>query len=136
MLYGRGGRRDLALYLQSCASSVFQADIHPAAQIGRGVVPDYAAGLVIGAMVVVEDDMTLRHEVTLGRARKMAGGRHPKICRGAMIGAGAKILGNIEIGASAKVGANAVVLKNVAAARHYCRYAGAAYQQCRCRVKG
>jgi len=109
----QAGRRDFALYLQSRSSSVFQTDIHPAAQIGRGVILDHATGLVIGATAVVEDNVTLLHEVTLGGTSKTGGDRHPKIRPNVLIGAGAKILGNIEVGEGAKLAANAVILQNV-----------------------
>ena len=109
------GRRDLALYLQSRISEVFQCDIHPAARIGRGVFLDHATGLVVGSTAVVEDDVSILHAVTLGGTGKQRGDRHPKIRRGVMIGAGAKILGNIEVGACARVAAGSVVLRPVPA---------------------
>src|SRR5262245_33730428 len=89
-------RRDFALYLQSRASAVFQCDIHPNSRIGRGIFVDHATGLVIGETAVVEDDVSMLHGVTLGGTGKEAGDRHPKIRYGVLIGAGAKILGNIE----------------------------------------
>jgi serine O-acetyltransferase len=107
--------RDFALYLQSRSSDVFQTDIHPAAPFGRGIFLDHATGLVVGATAVIEDDVSILQNVTLGGTGKEAGDRHPKIRRGAMIGAGAKILGNIEIGACARVAAGSVVLRPVAA---------------------
>ncbi|ACA16859.1 serine O-acetyltransferase [Methylobacterium sp. 4-46] len=107
------GRRDLALYLQSRSSEVFQTDIHPAAQIGRGVFLDHATGLVVGSTAVIEDDVSILHAVTLGGTGKHGGDRHPKIRHGVMIGAGAKILGNIEVGACARVAAGSVVLHPV-----------------------
>lgn len=109
----RNGERDFALYLQSRSSDVFQTDIHPAAQIGRGVFLDHATGLVVGETAVVEDDVSLLQNVTLGGTGKVSGDRHPKIRKGVIIGAGAKILGNIEIGPHAKVAAGAVVLAPV-----------------------
>ncbi|MCE4224813.1 serine O-acetyltransferase [Methylobacterium sp. C25] len=111
--YWNQGRRDLALYLQSRSSEVFQTDIHPAARIGRGVFFDHATGIVIGSTAVVEDDVSILHAVTLGGTGKQGGDRHPKIRRGVMIGAGAKILGNIEVGACARVAAGSVVLRPV-----------------------
>ncbi|GEP01338.1 serine O-acetyltransferase [Methylobacterium haplocladii] len=111
--YWNQGRRDLALYLQSRSSEVFQTDIHPAARIGRGVFLDHATGLVVGSTAVVEDDVSILHAVTLGGTGKQGGDRHPKIRRGVMIGAGAKILGNIEVGACARVAAGSVVLRPV-----------------------
>jgi serine O-acetyltransferase len=107
------GRRDLALYLQSRASEVFQTDIHPAAQIGRGIFLDHATGLVVGSTAVIEDEVSMLHDVTLGGTGKHGGDRHPKIRHGVMIGAGAKILGNIEVGACARVAAGSVVLQAV-----------------------
>jgi serine O-acetyltransferase len=107
------GRRDFALYLQSRASAVLQCDIHPAAQIGRGIFLDHATGLVVGETAVVEDDVSLLHDVTLGGTGKEHEDRHPKIRYGVMIGAGAKILGNIEVGHCARIAAGSVVVKPV-----------------------
>ena len=107
------GRKDFALYLQSRASAVFQCDIHPNARIGRGIFVDHATGLVIGETAVVEDDVSMLHGVTLGGTGKEAGDRHPKIGYGVLIGAGAKILGNIEIGHCARIASGSVVLKPV-----------------------
>ncbi len=107
------GRRDFALYLQSRSSAVFQCDIHPAARIGRGIFLDHATGLVVGETAVIEDDVSMLHDVTLGGSGKEAGDRHPKIRYGVMIGAGAKILGNIEVGHCARIAAGSVVLKPV-----------------------
>jgi serine O-acetyltransferase len=107
--------RDFALYLQSRSSEVFQTDIHPAAKIGRGIFLDHATGLVVGATAVIEDDVSLLQNVTLGGTGKEAGDRHPKVHRGAMIGAGAKVLGNIEVGEYARVAAGSVVLRPVPA---------------------
>ena len=107
--------RDFALYLQSRSSDVFQTDIHPAARFGQGIFLDHATGLVVGATAVVEDGVSILQNVTLGGTGKEAGDRHPKVRRGAMIGAGAKILGNIEIGTCARVAAGSVVLRPVAA---------------------
>src|SRR5947208_5133576 len=107
------GRRDLAYYLQSRSSSVFQTDIHPAAPIGRGIFLDHATGLVVGETAVIEDDVSILHDVTLGGTGKDGSDRHPKIRRGVMLGAGAKIIGNIEIGHCARVAAGSVVLKPV-----------------------
>ena len=111
-LWGRG-RRDLAYYLQSRSSSVFQTDIHPAATIGRGTFLDHATGLVVGETAVVEDNVSILHGVTLGGTGKQDGDRHPKIRYGVMIGAGAKIMGNIEVGPCARIGAGSVVLSSV-----------------------
>lgn len=106
-------RKPLALYLQSRISEVFAVDIHPGARIGKGILFDHATSVVIGETAVVDDDFSMLHEVTLGGTGKVGGDRHPKIRRGVMIGAGAKILGNIVIGEGAKVGAGSVVLEDV-----------------------
>jgi serine O-acetyltransferase len=107
------GRKDFAYYLQSRASAVFQCDIHPNARIGKGIFLDHATGLVIGETAVVEDDVSMLHDVTLGGTGKEAGDRHPKIRCGVLIGTGAKILGNIEIGHCARIAAGSVVLQSV-----------------------
>lgn len=107
------GRRPLALFLQSRISEVFAVDIHPAARIGKGIMFDHATSVVIGATAVVEDDFSMLHEVTLGGTGKADGDRHPKIGRGVMIGAGAKVLGNIRVGEGAKIGSGSVVLSDV-----------------------
>jgi serine O-acetyltransferase len=107
------GRRDFALYLQSRSSSVFQCDIHPAAQIGRGIFLDHATGLVVGETAVIGDDVSMLHDVTLGGTGKEHEDRHPKIRYGVLIGAGAKILGNIEVGHCARIAAGSVVIKPV-----------------------
>jgi serine O-acetyltransferase len=106
-------RQDFALYLQSRSSEVFQTDIHPAASIGRGVFLDHATGLVVGSTAVIEDNVSILQGVTLGGTGKETGDRHPKIRHGVMIGAGASILGNIEIGHCARIAAGSVVLKPV-----------------------
>jgi serine O-acetyltransferase len=107
------GRKDFALYLQSRSSAVFQFDINPAAKIGRGIFLDHATGLVVGETAVIEDDVSILHNVTLGGTGKENEDRHPKIRRGVMIGAGAKILGNIEVGHCARIAAGSVVIKPV-----------------------
>lgn len=107
------GRKDFALYLQSRSSEVFQTDVHPAARIGKGIFLDHATGLVVGSTAVIEDDVSLLQDVTLGGTGKERGDRHPKIRRGVLIGAGAKILGNIEVGRCARVAAGSVVLTAV-----------------------
>jgi serine O-acetyltransferase len=107
------GRRDFALYLQSRSSAVLQCDINSAARIGRGIFLDHATGLVVGETAVIEDDVSILHDVTLGGTGKENEDRHPKIRRGVMIGAGAKILGNIEIGHCARIAAGSVVIKPV-----------------------
>ncbi|MGA3303140.1 MAG: serine O-acetyltransferase [Methylovirgula sp.] len=107
------GRSDFALYLQSRSSEVFQTDIHPAAELGKGLFLDHATGLVIGSTAVVEDDVSMLQDVTLGGTGKERGDRHPKIRRGVLIGAGAKVLGNIEVGRCARIAAGSVVLQDV-----------------------
>ncbi|TVP80641.1 MAG: serine O-acetyltransferase [Puniceicoccaceae bacterium] len=107
------GRTELALYLQSLISETFSVDIHPAAQIGCGILLDHATGFVAGETAVIESDVSILHEVTLGGTGKDRGDRHPKVRSGVLLGAGAKILGNVEIGEGAKVGAGSVVLKDV-----------------------
>ena len=107
------GRKDFALYLQSRASVVFQCDINPAARIGRGIFLDHATGLVVGETAVIDDDVSILHDVTLGGTGKEHEDRHPKIRRGVMIGAGAKILGNIEVGHCARIAAGSVVINSV-----------------------
>jgi len=107
------GRKDFALYLQSRSSSVFQTDINPAARLGKGLFLDHATGVVVGATAVIEDDVSILQGVTLGGTGKEKGDRHPKIRRGVLIGAGAKVLGNIEVGHHARIAAGSVVLKPV-----------------------
>jgi serine O-acetyltransferase len=109
----RRDRQDFALYLQSRSSEVFQTDIHPGARIGRGIFLDHATGLVVGSTAVIEDNVSMLQNVTLGGTGKERGDRHPKIRHGVLIGAGAKILGNIEVGHCARVAAGSVVLKPV-----------------------
>jgi serine O-acetyltransferase len=107
------GRRWLALYLQSVTSESFAVDIHPAARIGCGILLDHATSFVVGETAIIEDDVSILHEVTLGGTGKATGERHPIIRTGVLLGAGAKILGRVEVGAGAKVGAGSVVLNDV-----------------------
>ncbi len=107
-------RTALALFLQSRISEVFAVDIHPGARIGRGIMFDHATSVVIGENAVIEDDFSMLHEVTLGGTGKAGGDRNPNVGRGVMIGAGAKVLGNIRVGEGAKIGAGSVVLSDVA----------------------
>ena len=109
----KAGRRDFALLLQSRASAEFGVDINPGARIGKGIFLDHATSLVVGETVVIDDDVSILQGVTLGGTGKETGDRHPKIRRGVLIGAGAKILGNIEIGRCARVAAGSVVLQPV-----------------------
>ena len=106
-------RDTLAFYLQSRMSEVFQVDIHPAAKIGKGIFFDHGTGIVIGETATVGDDVSMLHGVTLGGTGAERGDRHPKIGKGVLLGAGAKVLGNITIGDYAKVASGSVVLKNV-----------------------
>jgi len=109
----KNGRKTMAYFIQNRMSEVFAVDIHPAAVIGKGILLDHATSLVIGETAVVEDNVSLLHEVTLGGTGKETGDRHPKVRKSVLIGAGAKILGNVEIGEGSKVGAGSVVLDDV-----------------------
>jgi serine O-acetyltransferase len=108
-----GGRRDLAMFIQMRVSQLFSMDINPAARIGRGLMIDHAHAMVIGETAVVGDDVSLLHSVTLGGTGKEGGDRHPKIGDGVLIGAGAKVLGNIRVGNCSRIAAGSVVLKEV-----------------------
>lgn len=107
-------RRDLAYYFSSLVSEVFAVDIHPAARIGCGIMLDHATSFVVGETAIIEDNVSILHEVTLGGTGKQTGDRHPVVRSGVLLGAGAKILGRVEIGEGAKVGAGSVVLTDVA----------------------
>lgn len=109
----KSGRKTLAQFLQSRISELFAVDIHPASRIGQGIFIDHATGIVIGETAVVEDDVSMLHGVTLGGTGKETGDRHPKIRRGVLLSAGAKVLGNIEVGEYSRVGAGSLVLKPV-----------------------
>jgi serine O-acetyltransferase len=113
----QAGRKDFAYYLQSRSSMISSLDIHPAAVIGRGIMIDHGHDIVIGETTVIEDNVSLMQGVTLGGTGKETGDRHPKIRHGVLIGAGAKILGNIEIGHCSRVAACSVVLHDVPANR-------------------
>ena len=108
-------RHSLAFYLQNQMSAIFSVDIHPAAEMGSGIMLDHATSVVIGETTIVEDDVTMLHSVTLGGTGKEQGDRHPKVRQGVLIGASASIIGNIEIGEGAKVGAGSVVMSSVPA---------------------
>ena len=108
-------RFEIAQWLSSLASSALGVDIHPAVPFGEGVVLDHATGIVIGETAVVEAGVTIFQGVTLGATGKERGDRHPKVRRGALLGAGAKVLGNIEVGCASRVGAGSVVLRPVPA---------------------
>ncbi len=108
------GRHLLALLFQSVGSEVFGVDIHPAAQMGCGILLDHGTGCVVGETAIVENEVSLLHEVTLGGTGKEKGGaRHPIVRSGVLIGAGAKVLGRVEIGEGSKVAASSVVLDDV-----------------------
>ena len=107
------GRNTLAQFFQNQISVTLGVDIHPAAQVGSGIMFDHATGIVIGETAVIEDDVSILHSVTLGGTGKSSGDRHPKIRKGVLLSAGCKIIGNIEVGQNAKVGAGSVVLDNV-----------------------
>jgi len=107
------GRKDFALYLQSRSSEVFQTDINPAARIGKGIFLDHATGLVVGETASIGDNVSMLQDVTLGGTGKTSGDRHPKVGDCVLIGAGAKVLGNIEIGSCARIAAGSVVLHPV-----------------------
>lgn len=109
------GRHHLAHHLQARISETFAVDIHPAATLGCGIMVDHGTGVVIGETAVVEDSVSILQGVTLGGTGKECGDRHPKIRRGVLLGAGASVLGNIEVGEGAKVGAGSIVLDDVAA---------------------
>jgi serine O-acetyltransferase len=113
-LWGQG-RETLSFHLQSRMSELFQVDIHPATRIGRGVFLDHGTGIVIGETAVVGDDVSMLQGVTLGGTGAERGDRHPKIGKGVLLGAGAKVLGNITVGDYAKVASGSVVLKPVPA---------------------
>ena len=119
--YWTNGREALALFLQSRIAEAFSVDIHPAARLGSGILIDHGTGVVIGETAVIDDDVSMLHDVTLGGTGKETGDRHPKVRGGVLIGAGAKILGNIEIGEGSLVGAGSVVLQAVPA---HCTVAG------------
>lgn len=109
----RRRRRELAHFLQNRISEVFAVDIHPAVPVGRGVFIDHATGVVIGETAVIGNDVSILQGVTLGGTGKQTGDRHPKVRDGVLLSVGAKVLGNIEVGAQAKVGAGSVVLRDV-----------------------
>jgi serine O-acetyltransferase len=109
----RSGREAIALYLQSRMSELFQVDIHPAAVIGPGAFLDHGTGIVIGETAVIGENVSMLHDVTLGGTGAERGDRHPKVGNGVLLGAGAKVLGNITIGDFAKIAAGSVVLSPV-----------------------
>ncbi len=106
-------RKDLAYFIQMRISEVFGVDIHPAARVGRGIMIDHAHSIVIGETAVVGDNVSMLHSVTLGGTGKEDDDRHPKIGDGVLIGAGAKVLGNIKVGHCSRIAAGSVVLQEV-----------------------
>ena len=109
----KNSRQELALFIQSRNSEVFSVDIHPGCMMGRGIMFDHATGIVIGETTLIEDNVSILQQVTLGGTGNEGGDRHPKIKSGVLISAGAKVLGNIVVGEGAKVGAGSVVLNDV-----------------------
>ena len=109
----RQGRRDMARFYQMRVSEVFGVDIHPAARIGKGIMIDHAHSIVIGETAMVGDNVSMLHSVTLGGTGKEEQDRHPKISDGVLIGAGAKVLGNIRVGKCSRIAAGSVVLQEV-----------------------
>jgi|TARA_B110000971_G_C19992082_1_gene492437 serine O-acetyltransferase len=107
------GRKNLAYFFQSRISEVFGVDIHPAAVIGKGLMIDHAHSIVIGETAVVGNNVSMLHSVTLGGTGKQDSDRHPKIGDGVLIGAGAKVLGNIKVGHCSRIAAGSVVLHEV-----------------------
>lgn len=111
------GRADMAYFVQMRCSECFGVDIHPAAKIGTGVMIDHAHSIVIGETATVGNDVSMLHSVTLGGTGKEDGDRHPKIGDGVLIGAGAKVLGNIHVGHHSRIAAGSVVLHEVPACK-------------------
>ena len=111
--FGGRGRKDMAYFLQMRCSEVFGIDIHPGARIGKGIMIDHAHSIVIGETAVVGDNVSMLHSVTLGGTGKDDEIRHPNIGDGVLLGAGAKVLGNISVGSCSRVAAGSVVLQNV-----------------------
>ncbi|MDP5215950.1 serine O-acetyltransferase [Ruegeria sp. 2205SS24-7] len=107
------GKHDLAYFFQMRISEIFGIDIHPAARIGKGIMIDHAHSIVIGETAVVGDNVSMLHSVTLGGTGKEEEDRHPKIADGVLIGAGAKVLGNITVGRCSRIAAGSVVLSEV-----------------------
>lgn len=107
------GRVDMASFVQMRISEMFGVDIHPAAKMGKGIMIDHAHSIVIGETAVVGDNVSMLHSVTLGGTGKEDGDRHPKIGHGVLIGAGAKVLGNITVGCCSRIAAGSVVLSDV-----------------------
>lgn len=111
----RQGRKDLSFAVQSAASEALHVDIHPAVRMGHGIFIDHGTGIVVGETSEIDDDVSLLQGVTLGGTGNRSCNRHPKVRSGVLIGAGATILGDVEIGRGARVGAGSVVLQSVPA---------------------
>ncbi len=111
------GRRDMAYFVQMRVSELFGVDVHPAARLGQGIMIDHAHSIVIGETAVVGDNVSMLHSVTLGGTGKDGDDRHPKIGHGVLIGAGAKVLGNIRVGNCSRIAAGSVVLQDVPACK-------------------
>ena len=109
------GRNDMAQMFQMRISEMFGVDIHPGAKMGQGIMIDHAHSIVIGETAVVGNNVSMLHAVTLGGTGKDDGDRHPKIADGVLIGAGAKVLGNITVGMCSRIAAGSVVLHDVPA---------------------
>lgn len=109
----RTGWRILARIISGFTQFLTNVDIHPAAQIGQRVFIDHGIGVVIGETAIVGNDVTIYQGVSLGGVSLARKKRHPTICDNVIIGAGAKILGDIEIGENSKIGANSVVIRSV-----------------------
>ena len=126
----QAGRKDFALYLQSQSSRVFTMDIHPAARIGIGIMLDHGHSVVFGETCVIGDNVSILHGVTLGGTGKETGDRHPKIGDNVLIGAGAKVLGNITVGSCSRIAAGSVVLKDVPPCKTCLLYTSDAADEC------
>jgi serine O-acetyltransferase len=113
----RQGRHDMAYFIQMRTSESFSVDVHPAARVGKGLMIDHAHAIVIGETAIVGDNVSMLHSVTLGGTGKEDGDRHPKIGNGVLIGAGAKVLGNISVGDCSRIAAGSVVLSDVPACK-------------------
>jgi len=111
-LYNKG-LRFIPRFISGISRFVTTIDIHPAAQIGKRVFIDHGTGVVIGETSIIGDDVVIYQQVTLGGVSTSVGKRHPTVGNNVVIGAGAKVLGNIVLGDNAKIGANSVVIKNV-----------------------
>lgn len=107
------GRKSLALYFQNRVACEFSVDIHPAAILGKGIMLDHATAVVLGETARIGDDVSMLHGVVLGGSGCGRGQRHPVVGDGVLLGAGAKLLGNITIGSGSKIASNSVVLCDV-----------------------